>query len=92
MATKYQTAQHKGMRAKLNPIVAAGQAHCTETTCLEEQDGRTRWIPPGTPWDVAHEDNGIDYKGPAHRRCNRADGARRGNRMRVARRIRRRVL
>lgn len=75
---KYRTEQHKYLRAKFDPVVQAGQATCCETICLEVRDGRTRWIPPG-PWDLAHTDDGLDYKGPAHVRCNRADGARRKN-------------
>lgn len=78
-SAKYATVRHKELRAKLGAEVQAGRAWCCETICLEERDGRTRHIPPGAPWDVAHSDDGLTYKGPAHRRCNRADGARRGN-------------
>jgi hypothetical protein len=91
---KYSGARHRGTRAKLKPTVDAGQAMCAETLCLEQRDGRTRWIAPGTPWDLAETDDGLEFKGPAHRRCNRADGARRGNQMRGKRgvSVRRRVL
>lgn len=71
-------AAHKAERASLVPIVGAGQATCTEPVCLMP----TRHIPPGTPWDLAHDRDttarlGIPvYHGPAHRRCNRAEGAR----------------
>lgn len=81
-APKYETREHRTLRTKLGRLVAAGNAWCAETVCLEERDGRDRWIAPGTPWDVAHHDDGATYKGPAHRRCNRSDGAVRGNRMR----------
>lgn len=81
---KYANRRHKGLRAKLAPIVASGRALCAEIVCLEERDGRSRRILPGTPWDVAHSDDGLTYKGPAHARCNRSDGARRGNAKRAA--------
>jgi hypothetical protein len=83
-ARRYANRRHKGLRARLAPVVASGRAVCNETVCLEERAGRTRAITPGTPWDLAHSDDGLTYKGPAHARCNRADGARRGNAKRVA--------
>ena len=89
---KYRTPEHKRQRRQGGLLVASGQAVCAETICLEERDGRTRAIAPGTPWDVAHHDDGITYKGVSHERCNRADGARRGNRMRAKRFVRRRAL
>lgn len=90
---KYDSREHRALRVQLGVEVEAGRAWCTETICLEERDGRSRWIPPGTAWDVAHHDDGRSYKGPAHRRCNAADGARRGNRQRAGRRApRRRIL
>lgn len=87
---KYSTRMHKQARNTYASLVASGRAYCAEDICLEESDGRTRWIEPGTPFDAAHTDDGLAYKGPAHARCNRADGARRGNRMRV--KVRRRTL
>lgn len=64
---------HQAERRALAPLVDAGQAHCTEPICLEPH----RRIHPGTPWDLAHnrEQPGT-YHGPAHARCNRAEGAR----------------
>lgn len=76
--------EHQRLRAQLKPVVDAGQGWCTEPVCLM----RTRWIPPGTAWDLAHLPDRSGYRGAAHRKCNRADGARRGNRMRRWRRPR----
>lgn len=39
-------------------------------------------IDPGTPWDMDHTPGKQGYRGPAHRRCNRSEGATRGNRQR----------
>jgi hypothetical protein len=66
---------HQAERARWKPVVDAGQAYCAETVCLE----RDRYIPPGTPWDLAHAPGG-GYLGPAHQSCNRSEGATRGNR------------
>jgi hypothetical protein len=71
--------QHQQERDRLKPIVDAGQGICQETICLKP----SRWIPPGTPWDLAHDHINGGYRGPAHRGCNRSEGARRGNRQRV---------
>jgi len=70
--------RHKAGREHFRPIVNAGDAHCTELVCLEELDGHTRWIQPGTPWDLAHDRAAGPgrYLGPAHARCNRSEGAR----------------
>lgn len=78
MAARHHTPQHRAQREHWAPIVAAGQAWCSETRCLMA----SRWIPPGTPWDVAHTPDGLAYLGPAHAKCNRSEGASRGNRQR----------
>ena len=67
---------HEKRRAQLEPLVDAGAAWCMETICKKP----TRWIRPGTAWDLAHNDAKTDYKGPAHAECNRADGGRRSRR------------
>jgi hypothetical protein len=63
---------HQQQRAKWVPIVAAGQATCHARICLLP----SRWIRPGTPWDMGHNDARTAWTGPEHSRCNRADGAR----------------
>lgn len=63
---------HQRERERWAPSVAAGQAQCAERICLE----RTRWITPGTPWDLAHDRASGGYLGPAHAKCNRSEGAR----------------
>jgi hypothetical protein len=75
---KYDTPQHRAERKKWARIVAAGNAWCAETVCLMA----SRWIEPGTPWDVAHDVTGTWYLGAAHSRCNRSEAASRGNRQR----------
>jgi hypothetical protein len=67
-------ADHQRQRKALTPTVDAGQAWCTEPICLMDD----RWIQPGTPWDLAHnrEAGPGQYRGPAHARCNRSEGAR----------------
>jgi hypothetical protein len=73
---------HQLERKRWEPVVAAGEAYCCERVCVM----RSRWIAPGTRWDLAHDETGTAYLGPAHARCNRREGAARGNRMRTARR------
>lgn len=78
MATRASTtargygADHQAQREAWRPTVEAGQAHCTEIICLNT----SRWIQPGTPWDLAHDRTTGGYLGPAHRKCNRSEGAR----------------
>ena len=79
---QHRTPQHKAARAHYAQLVATGHAYCVEPICLEERDGRTRWIPPGTPWDTCHDPTGTTITGPGHARCNRSEGATRGNRRR----------
>lgn len=68
--------QHQQERERLRPHVERGETHCTEPICLMPD----RWIEPGTPWDLAHDRaNPGCYHGPAHAKCNRAEGARHGN-------------
>jgi hypothetical protein len=74
-ASKYNTHQHTTERARLTPIIDAGDGYCTEPICIEPD----RWIPPGTPWDLAHANQPDEYRGPAHAKCNRSEGGRRGH-------------
>lgn len=72
---------HQQQRKLWEPVVAAGEAYCVEPVCVMA----TRWIPPGTDWDLCHDPSGTVTTGPGHRWCNRREGAARGNRMRVRR-------
>ena len=65
--------QHQKLRAQWKPTVDAGHAWCTEVICLQP----TRWIPPGTPWHLAHTPDRGGYRGPAHEQCNIAEVNRR---------------
>lgn len=69
---------HQQERKRWAPIVEAGDGYCAERVCVM----RSRWIQPGTAWDLAHDQTGTVYIGVAHQRCNRREGAARGNRMR----------
>lgn len=64
-------AQHAALRRQLDITVQAGNGYCTEPECLMPN----RWIPPDTPWDLAHNRNTGGYHGPAHPKCNRTEGA-----------------
>jgi hypothetical protein len=77
---KYRSAEHRRRRAELVTLIKAGHAlDCTAKVCefgypITNPDGRA---PDGL--HLGHEDNGVDYAGPQHNRCNVKDGARRGN-------------
>lgn len=70
-------AEHRRTKDQWRPVVAAGRALCTEPICLM----RSRAIAPTEPWDLAHDRGNPrrKYRGPAHRRCNRSEGATYGN-------------
>lgn len=72
------TTAHKRERRRWAPVVTSGNGWCAERICLMP----TRWLDPGQPWDLAHDHQHGGYLGPAHPRCNRAEGAARGNRAR----------
>lgn len=79
---------HQQERVRLAPAVATGAVTCARAAigqCLEARDGRSPLIRPGQPWDLGHNAARTTWTGPEHRRCNRADGARRGNRARARR-------
>jgi hypothetical protein len=82
MGAVHKTPEHREARAAWAPVVARGEAECAEPVCLFEE----RWIVPGSPWDMAHDRDNGGYRGPAHRRCNRSEGARFGNWLRGLRR------
>jgi hypothetical protein len=77
---------HQKLRAQWKPLVDAGRVNCHSLICLEERDGRTRQIIPGTPWHLGHTPDRTGWTGPEHERCNEADGARRLSRMQQQRR------
>ena len=77
MPEKYGHA-HRKARAKWAPVVARGEAQCSELVCLKV----SRHIDPDEEWHLAHTADGLDYLGPAHAECNTSEGAIRGNRMR----------
>jgi hypothetical protein len=66
-------AEHQALRAKLAPLVEAGQSFCHEPVCVEP----TRWIRPGTEWHLSHTPDGSSWRGPSHRTCNLAEARRR---------------
>lgn len=69
---------HRQIRKRLSELVEAGDAYCSEAECVMP----SRWIPPGSAWDVCHDPSGVIVVGPGHSKCNRREGAARGNRMR----------
>lgn len=77
---------HTAERQRWAPHVTAGHVPCHARRCLEAEDGRGRTIRPGTPWDLGHTPDRTAWTGPEHRRCNRSEGARRGNQARGQRR------
>lgn len=72
--------EHRKERDRWSLIVNAGAASCTRC-------GHA--VVPGQLWDLDHAEDRRTYLGPAHRYCNRAAGARKGNR---SPRRRRRVI
>lgn len=75
------TGTYLALRRAWTPVVARGEATCHEPICLMP----TRAIAPGSKWDLCHTPDGKTITGPGHRRCNRSEGATRGNRSRGAR-------
>lgn len=63
---------HRHKRDALRPMVDRGDAYCTEPICTQP----SRWIKPGTPWDLAHNRETGEHRGPAHATCNRSEGGR----------------
>ena len=65
---------HKRERARLAPTVEHGEAYCAQPICIKPN----RWIQPGTPWCLGHNDTGTAWIGPVHYACNHQDAAKRG--------------
>ena len=61
-------AEHRALRKQVAREVAAGRAVCWRCS---------RWIAPGTPWDLGHDVDRSVYMGPEHARCNRQTSGRR---------------
>lgn len=77
MAAARYRGKHLQLRAQLAPSVAEGRAYCAEVRCLYP----SRWIRPGSRWDLAHDRINGGYRGPAHARCNRSEAATYRNRL-----------
>lgn len=81
MATRTSTtargygSEHQRLRAQWLPTVESGEAYCHAARCLM----KTRWIPPGTPWDLGHTTFRTAWTGPEHPLCNRSEGGRRSH-------------
>lgn len=78
----YDNPQHRALRRSLKPVVALGETRCArgaECVYAETVDGELvgGFIKPGEQWDLDHGDNGVGYRGPSHRRCNRRTAAHR---------------
>lgn len=76
---KYRTREHRAYLAQLKRDLAKhGVLECTAKTCLFPTRAITN--PNGRQPDgltAGHADNGIDYDGPQHHKCNVEDGAQR---------------
>ena len=71
---KYRTREYRTAYATIRKAQLRGEwLVCVQPVCLM----RTRNIAPTDLADVAHDDSGTAILGPAHARCNRADGGKR---------------
>jgi hypothetical protein len=68
---------HQQERRRLTPTVNAGRAYCAQPVCIHTD----RWIRPGTPWALGHNNNRTAWIGPVHADCNQRDGASRGGKV-----------
>lgn len=85
---QHRTPEYRAARKAVTRAQAMGQwLECVQPVCVMQ----SRDIAPSDPVDVAHDDSGTVILGPAHARCNRADGGRRRHRSANAS-VRRRVL
>ena len=72
---EHRTPEYRAAKEACRPVVEAGLCYCAEPVCLMG----TRWIAPGTPWDLSHDWRTGRIIGPSHRRCNRSEAAIRRN-------------
>lgn len=71
---QHRTPEYRAARKAYTAAQQRGQWHeCVQSVCVMP----SRAIPPDQPIDVAHDDSGTVILGPAHAKCNRADGGRR---------------
>lgn len=76
---KYHTTEHRRARKRIDEGQARGEVFtCAEVVCLMS----SRDIEPHHAADVAHDPAGVRIIGASHARCNRSEGATRGNRAR----------
>jgi hypothetical protein len=69
---------HEQERARWKPLVDRGEVDCWRCG---------GWIPPGSDWQLGHDDNDrTRYRGAEHKRCNLGAAARKVNAQRRARR------
>jgi hypothetical protein len=68
---------HIAQRKRWVPVVRTGTVPCAHCFLL---------IGPDELWDLAHTPDRSGWLGPAHRRCNRSDGAHNSNAVQRAKR------
>lgn len=79
---QHRTPEYRAAYRAIKAAQAQGQwLVCVQPVCVMT----TRDIGPTQRVDVAHDDSGTVILGPAHARCNRSDGAVRGNHARGTR-------
>lgn len=72
---KYKSREHRHERARwASQMKTIGYLICAQPICVMPD----RIITNGEPWHLGHDDAGIRYIGPCHKRCNERDGAVRG--------------
>ena len=77
MASRHDTPEYRAARRQFGRMVQAGQGFCAQPVCVMT----SRWIPPGTRWDTAHDDSGTVILGPAHATCNRVEAGKKRHRI-----------
>lgn len=81
---QHHTAEHRAAYTEYRKAQASGEElWCVEPVCLMV----SRVIYPHQPVDVCHDTTGSYVTGPGHAKCNRSEGARRGNQARGRRKV-----